>query len=151
MFDINSIRKDKSRSESGVEVDCGGGLFLTVAWNRNPRAQAVRQQLIAKNPILKRAVREDGFHKVDPKLLEELNVEVQASTILLGWRGLSDGGKEVPYSVEKAKEYLRDVEEFRDLVTRLSQDDELFKQDSTAANAENLKKTSSGASSGATK
>ena len=46
--------------------------------------------------------------KMSEKRLIETERKVMAKTILVGWKNLTDGDKEVPYSVEKAYELLSD-------------------------------------------
>ncbi|CAH1670771.1 MULTISPECIES: hypothetical protein [unclassified Chelatococcus] len=56
---------------------------------------------------------------IDPQLQETIATEAMIETILLDWRNLDDGGVPVPYSKEKAREYLTnpDYRLFRDAVS----------------------------------
>ena len=64
-----------------------------------------------------------------------------SETILLGWKGLHDNGKEVLYSKEKAYEILisEGNDEFRELILSYAQDNEQFRQDKIEASIKNLK------------
>lgn len=60
------------------------------------------------------------------QLAEAILIDVMAKTLLLGWKGLTEGGVEVAYSVEKAKEYLR-IKDFRRKVSGFADNFEAFK------------------------
>lgn len=62
------------------------------------------------------------------QLAEEVLTQVMAKTVLLGWEGFTEGKdkKPVPYSVEKAAEYLR-LKDFRKKVAGLSENFESFR------------------------
>lgn len=60
------------------------------------------------------------------QLAETILVEVIAETILLGWKGFTEKGVAVPYSVAKAKEYLA-LKDFRKKVVGLSENFTSFK------------------------
>lgn len=57
---------------------------------------------------------------------EEIMIEVLATTILLGWKGVSFQKQPLEYSLANAKKLLA-VREFRKLVVKLSEDFESFK------------------------
>lgn len=60
------------------------------------------------------------------KLAEEILLDVMSETILLGWEGITSGGKPVPYSREQARTYLR-VKDFRRKVAGFSENFEAFR------------------------
>lgn len=60
------------------------------------------------------------------QLAEAILIDVMAKTLLLGWKGLTEGGVEVTYSVDKAKEYLR-IKDFRRKVSGFADNFEAFK------------------------
>lgn len=60
------------------------------------------------------------------QLAEAILIDVMAETILVGWKGIKEGDTDVPYSVGKAKEYLK-VKDFRRKVSSLSENFEAFK------------------------
>lgn len=60
------------------------------------------------------------------EVAEELLVRVMSNTILLGWKGLSYQGKEVPYSAEMARTMLR-IKDFRKKIASLADNFEAFR------------------------
>ena len=55
----------------------------------------------------------DGMpEKEADAVAEEIIIDVMAETVLLGWSGITEKTLEVPYSVAKAREYLK-VKDFR--------------------------------------
>ena len=64
---------------------------------------------------------------LDNKTSEEILIKTFARAILVDWEGIKEGDQEVPYSHEKAEEYLR-ISAFRDFVTSCANDFTLFKE-----------------------
>ena len=60
------------------------------------------------------------------QLAEEILIDVMAETVLLGWKGITDKGAEVPYSVAQAKAYLK-IKDFRRKVQGFSENFEAFR------------------------
>lgn len=59
-------------------------------------------------------------------LAEEILIDVMSKTVLLGWEGITEAGKTVAYSHDKAREYLA-VKEFRRKVSALSENFEAYR------------------------
>lgn len=60
------------------------------------------------------------------KLAEDVLIDVMAETLLLGWEGITQDGKPVPYSREQARTYLR-IKDFRKKVSGFSDNFEAFR------------------------
>lgn len=60
------------------------------------------------------------------KLAEDVLIEVMAETLLLGWEGITQDGKPVPYSREQARTYLR-IKDFRKKIAGFSDNFEAFR------------------------
>lgn len=60
------------------------------------------------------------------QIAEGILIDVMAETVLVGWKGLTEAGTDVPYSVTKAKEYLR-VKDFRKKVNGFAENFESFR------------------------
>lgn len=60
------------------------------------------------------------------KLAEDVLIDVMAETLLLGWEGITQDGKPVPYSREQARTYLR-IKDFRKKITGFSDNFEAFR------------------------
>lgn len=65
------------------------------------------------------------------KLAEELLLSVTAETVLLGWKGITADGKEVPYSKGQALTYLR-VKDFRRKIEGFANNFESFRKKAEA-------------------
>lgn len=60
------------------------------------------------------------------KLADEVLIDVMAETLLLGWKGITEGGREVPYSRDQARTYLR-IKDFRKKIAALADNFEAFR------------------------
>lgn len=60
------------------------------------------------------------------KLAEDVLIDVMAETLLLGWEGITQDGKPVPYSREQARTYLR-IKDFRKKIAGFSDNFEAFR------------------------
>lgn len=58
---------------------------------------------------------------------EKIMIKVVASTILLDWKGVTENGKPVDYSLENAVRMLTEYKDFRDMVIEISSDMNNFK------------------------
>lgn len=65
---------------------------------------------------------------VDEDLMVEIIVQAVARHVLLDWKGLTEKGEPLTYTVQAAERLLRDKEPFRDLVMSLAQDSQLFQE-----------------------
>ena len=97
MAELDSIRIDLKMSEEGRWVDFDGDIKLLIARKPNPRYEDVLHALVEKHG---RAVTNDDDM--------DMTRQAVARCVLLGWKNLTEGGKEIPYSPEKALELLRD-------------------------------------------
>lgn len=64
--------------------------------------------------------------KQQEEIGSEILVDVLAETVLLDWKGLAYQGKEVPYSKDMAKTFLR-IKDFRKKINMLSENFEAFR------------------------
>jgi hypothetical protein len=74
-------------------------------------------------------IREDGIAERTAYEIVDLESGIKSKTVLLDWKNIVDGEKEVPYSASKAKEYLLLSDEFRDFVDTKSNDLNVKQQD----------------------
>jgi len=118
---VKQFAVDKEKESSGVWVPIGENARLKIARANNPNFKRLFRKLIAPYTA---AIRTNSLpDDVD----DEIMIKAIAETILVDWDGITENGAPVPYSVEKAIEYLKH-EPFRDMVTTFSRDLELFKQ-----------------------
>lgn len=143
-FSIQDFRTDTSKETDGVWVNAGAGLRLKIARMGNAKYKQYQQTLI-------RPLQEElsGVGEVSPEKVQEITRKAMAKHILLGWENLQDVKKtptgdvvyvvntdgkitdepelvDVPYSVEKAEEFLA-LSDFGDMVARYAGKMELFR------------------------
>lgn len=137
MAKLSKFATDLNNAKTGVTVDVGDGLKVTIAQAgaANESYQKVLRQLMkpyerqVKNGSLADSVFEDILNKA------------YAEAILLGWDGLEDDkGNQIVYSKDKAYEILSDKEYvvFKQLITDLANEQSLFakeQKDATKSNA----------------
>jgi hypothetical protein len=110
---------------NGVWVDIGDGTFLKVARMGNPKHREAMRALLA--PF------KDRPNDIVP---QESIDDVLARTILVSWEGVTEDGAEVPYSHEKAVEYLS-FKDFRDKVVRIASNMETYRAEALLAAEKN--------------
>jgi len=123
MLNIEKIyATDKALETEGVWHKLGGGIEICVARANNKKYKKV---LSAKlSPF-----RQDMANgMMDNDILEEAILEAMSKTILVNWKGVTEDGVEIPYSVEKAAKFLSDYEDFRDKVSDISMDMSLYRK-----------------------
>src|SRR5262245_19350780 len=98
------FKTDAAREENGVEVDFGEGFFVLVARANNKRSKRMFEELVSQPHI---EVRRRAGLSADESEFEAFLLKLKATAIVVGWRGLTDGGKEVPYSPEVAAQLLQ--------------------------------------------
>lgn len=121
-MDLSEFDVSDSLSVEGQWVEVGKSASLRIARLNNEK---YRDFIKKKSKPYRSAMRAGT---IDEDLMTEIVVQAMARTILLDWKGLTEKGVEVLYSVEKAESLLRDKEPFRDLVTSLANDASLFQQ-----------------------
>lgn len=126
---------DDKLEVEGVERDIGGGAKLLIARSGNSAFSDLMAKLYEQN---KTAL--DQKTPESEALNKKLMVSVLARTILVGWSGITEGKGadkvDVPYSVEKAEEYLG-YKDFQALVTRLAAEREPYLLEKAQAEAGN--------------
>jgi len=128
MAELDSIRIDLKKSEDGIWVDYEGDIKLLIARKPNPRYEDALHTLIEK---LNRAItKEDDI---------DLTRQAVAQCVLLGWKNLCEGGKEIPYSTEKALELLRDpsLRDLYEFVLVSAHDREAYRKKTVKRQAKN--------------
>lgn len=116
-MDIQSLKKDVAASTEGQwvgDIPEMGDLRLRVRGENSPKVAALRARKLRAVPKDKRG--RDGM----PVFSEMLRVtaEVLHEVVLLGWDGLTNGGKPVKFDADLAREWLTnpDFQEFADAV-----------------------------------
>lgn len=141
--DIYSLLKtDAEKEAKGVEVDIGDGIKIRVARFNNEEFQSYWEAITKP---FRRQIENNTISKED---LRELMIDAISETVLLGWSGVKVKGKEFPYSKDNAMTLLRDLKEFRDIVSEESRRFEHFRAQDMEDDKGNSKRSSAGSSSG---
>ena len=111
---------DESAEVNGVEVPLGDATLL-IARVGNTKYSKKLTALVERHKVAL-AIEGDAADALNEKLM----VDAVADTILLGWKGLSYKGKELPYSLDNAKMILAH-KDFRADVMKLANDMEAYK------------------------
>jgi len=118
----------KTASNAGAEVqitDAAGQLtdiFITVVGIDSDEFRKAEKEM--QNRRLKHAQR-GGKKSITAEILEDEMIE-RLARCTTGWRGLTDNGKEVVFSYDKAKELYTDLPLLRDQVEEFIGDRENF-------------------------
>ena len=129
---------DKSKENQGVWVDLGEGARLLIARHGNERFKLRYQELTAPYAA---AIRTKTLSEA---VAEKILKQILAETILLDWEGIvDDDGNPVPYSVEKAMEFL-DIPDFRSFVEEMSKEQALYRKELEAQAEKNSLNSSNG-------
>ncbi len=128
---VKQFAVDNEKAAHGVWVPISQDARLKIARTNNPNFRRVFRKLIAPYTA---AIRTNSL---SDDLDEKIMVQAMAETILVDWQGITENGEPVPYTVEKAKEYLMH-EPFREMVSTFSRDLELFKQAQDEETEKNL-------------
>ena len=129
---ITQFRTDPKKEQEGVWIDIGDGGRLLIARLGNRKYQARQRELIKPHV---RAVR-TGSLPIEKQL--EILLRNYSENVLMGWEGIQDeAGVDVPYSPEKAYEYLTELRDFRDMVTEFASEQALYRAEELEADSGN--------------
>ncbi len=125
---------DPKMELEGVVHDLGSGLKVRIARIGNPKYQK-RFQALSKPH--RRALRRN---MLSDEVAEKLLITCLAETIVLGWEGLEENGKEIPYSLENCIRILTDYPELRNYINDIANELEGYQAEEDEEGVENLKK-----------
>lgn len=117
---------DKNKEREGVWHSIGAGVRIKVARSGTPEYNATVRELAAPfKAIARRLVDSDeALSPADERKFKEIDAQAMAKHVLVDWEGFTEtndeGSPVVPYSEEKAVEFLLSSDEFRDLVAGLA-------------------------------
>ena len=133
-FDIyEAFATDENLENNGTTFPLGKDATLLIARSGNRKyKRALTKQVEQHKLDLDFETNDDAGAEAAAKVSDEIMVDVMASTILLGWTGLSFKGVDLDYSVENAKTLLA-VKDFRKQVATLSDQMDAYKVKAEAA------------------
>lgn len=118
-------KTDKSAEENGVWVELEGGEKIKVARANCKASLALRRKL--EKPYA-------NFSTVPAEASEKIAVELAAQVLVKDWSGFVDeDGKEIPFSVEKARELFTELKDLLNDVFSASAQKETFLAESVTA------------------
>ena len=140
---LSKLATDGKLAVEGVWEDIGEGFEVLVARMNNPKYRAYMRKIVRTKTRSARRVGTD----IDQMI--ELQQEGAVRHLLLDWKGLEDdAGKNIPYTLEKARELFGTHPDLYDLIIEISSDAELFRLENQEETSGNSLTSSSGSSSG---
>lgn len=137
-----TFRTSEKLEEEGAWVDLGDGAFVCVARVGNKKYNEYFEK------ALKPHRRQFRTGSMPTEVMDEILIRTLANTILLGWEGVEYEGKELEYSVDNAIMVLRELKDFRSLISEISNEMETFKQEEQEEALKNSNRFSNGDSLG---
>lgn len=121
-FDLyKAFAADSTKETNGVEVAIGPDAFILVARSNNKSYAKMLTGLFDSNKF---AI--DRKDAAADALAEKLIIQSMARHVLIGWRGIEEGGVELPYSIAAAEKMLA-IKDFRILVSKYADDFQKYK------------------------
>jgi hypothetical protein len=117
---FSSFATDEKLETEGKVFPLSKTASVLVARSGNPKYVALLRKKMAEAQLDLTSGDEGD------QLAESILIDVMAETILLGWKGVQEAGTDVPYSVAKARDYLK-LKDFRRKISGLSENFESFK------------------------
>jgi hypothetical protein len=113
--ELSKLRVDVEKIEQGEwigDIPGLGDIKLHMRGARNADWIALNRRLLAELPATRFGI------EVSREDQDRINVELLVETSLIGWSGLTDNGKPLEFSKDKARQLLSDPElrDFRDAV-----------------------------------
>lgn len=129
---FSKFATDPKKEVEGVVQPIGNGTYLTVARYTNDKALALMAALRERHAV--------ALNSADPEVVTATNREIQidamANHVLIDWTGIEFKGKQLKYTVENAKLLLK-LNDFRDLVFKLSYNADQYRYDEVTAAEKN--------------
>jgi hypothetical protein len=121
--DLGDIRIDLKKEAAGVWIEIDDETSLLVARWENPKHRDLQAQQMAKARLSSGLINAGQAEQI-------LNHQI-AETILIGWKGMKENGKELEYSPEEAVRILSDPvwRPFRDMVMRFATDERRYREE----------------------
>lgn len=134
-----TFQTDELLEENGTWVTFGGDSMFLIARFGNKKHRELMERLRAPH----RALIASG-RPLPNEIADKMLIDAAAQTILLDWKGVTENGVVVPYSQEKAKEYLTELKDFRNQVDFVSTQMETFRRQAMDSDAGNSSPSSTG-------
>lgn len=114
MFDLQKNDLSKA-AEAGYEFELklpgtaeATGAFVTVRGDQSPVVKAYGRKKYSEFRMKEQAAKRRGKEVEELSLDEAEDIAVESAIVrIITWRGIADGGKELPFSEENAKTVLK--------------------------------------------
>jgi len=118
MFDLNTaFGVDETRVEEGVKMIFTDDSYLVVARMPNNRYERELSSQVERHAAVLELKTPES-----EKLNKDILAEVIAKTVILDWKGITDGGKVIKYSAESARKMLIKYSDLKKAVVRFAED-----------------------------
>lgn len=117
---------DKTMESEGVWHILAGGPSVKVARTGTPEYKATLRRLAAPHKTIAEMLIDSTViaSEADTKLFKDIEAQAMSEHVLLDWKGFTEtdepNSPQVPYSQEKALEYINASEDFRKLILGLA-------------------------------
>lgn len=132
-MDLEMIKTDQDLENQGAWVKLD---HLTEVKIRSTSSRLYQEQARKKYGPLASLVEIVGVENVSRDQQEQMVQDLMAEVLIVDWKGLTDKGVDVPYSLETAREIVK-IPRFRDLVWKHAQALQTFKAKSNEGAAKN--------------
>ena len=143
-MDLSNTRIDQQHEAEGVWVPYDEKTDFLIARWLNPQHKAYLQRRLEP---YKQQLRTSSM---SDELSEQIELDAIVNAVLKDWKGLTDHGENISFSIATARKYLSDpglswlLEFIKDTANNMT----LFREQGIREDAENVKKLSSGRSHG---
>ena len=120
-MEIKELATNERIEQEGVWVDIGDETKLLIARLGNKAYERCLRKL--GRPYLSQL-----RYATDNELIQKLAIKAMSRHVLLGWKNLQEGGKDIPYSHEKAEELLTKYHGLYRIVSEMAQEASLFRE-----------------------
>lgn len=133
---ISKFKTDATAESKGTWVDIGDGAKLLVA-RAGGSNKAYRDFVDAQLKPYRRQIQQNTLSN---DIFETVTINALAETVLLGWAGIQDDdGTEIQFTKATAKQLLKELPDFRDVVSNIANEMSSFRREEVAEDADTLK------------
>ena len=134
-MNIGIFETDEKAEIEGIWKELGSGAAIRVARDGNPAYAAMLRKETAKHSGI------NWIEDLSDEETSDIFNKIRAHTILLDWRGIEEvKGVFVPYSIEKAFDWLVKYKEFRKIVISVSLNFDNYRAKQEKEVKDNIKK-----------
>lgn len=122
MFNINQLKRDKTKAREGVVVKAGGGLEITVVCMND--SAPYKEMMMREGKSIRRGAKRN---QVDSVALEKLQAKAVAEHILKDWNLSDKEDKAIAFTKQAALKIFIEAPEFLEIVVEEASNYENFR------------------------